>query len=89
MKKPAFKPLKTAALDENQAEQARPGHGVPSQNPEYAPQFWLDPGEAEREANSVLMRGGVLAGAATGTAIGVATAGPAGVLVAPARQSKA
>ncbi len=67
--------------DEDLAEQARPGHGIPSQDPTSAAQLPLEPGEAEREAKSVLMGGGIVAGAAAGAGIGVAVAGPVGVLV--------
>ena len=71
----------TPPLDEDLAEQAKPGHGIPSQDPDAAAQTQLKPHEAEREANSVLIGGGVMAGVATGAAIGVAVAGPVGVLV--------
>ena len=71
----------TAPVDADLAEQARPGHGVPSQDPDPAAQLPLAPAEAEREAQSVLTGGGVVAGAATGALIGVALGGPVGVLV--------
>ena len=71
----------TAPVDEDLAAQARPGHGIPSQDPDPAAQIPLQPEEAEREANSALMGGGVVAGAATGATIGVVMAGPVGVLV--------
>lgn len=71
----------TPPVDEDLAEQANPGHGIPSQDPNAAAQTALEPQDAEREANSVLMGGGVMAGAATGVAIGVAVAGPVGALV--------
>ncbi len=74
-------PLNTTPVDEDLAEQAHPGHGVPSQDPASAAQFPLGPEEAQREANSALMGGGVVAGAATGAAIGAAVAGPVGVVV--------
>ena len=74
-------PSSTAPADEDLAEQANPGHGIPSQDPDAAAQTPLEPDDAEREANSVLMGGGVVAGAATGAAIGVAVAGPVGILV--------
>jgi pimeloyl-ACP methyl ester carboxylesterase len=74
-------PYNNVPVDEDLAEQANPGHGIPSQDPNTAAQTLLEPHEAEREANSVLMGGGVVAGAATGAAIGVAVAGPVGVLV--------
>lgn len=74
-------PPKTASADEDLAEQARPGHGTPSQDPNPAAQMPLEPEEAEREANSVLTGGGVIVGAATGAAIGSVVAGPVGAVV--------
>jgi non-heme chloroperoxidase len=71
----------TPPVDEDLAEQAHRGHGVPSQDPAPAAQFPLEPKEVKREAHSVLVGGGVMAGAATGAAIGVASAGPVGVVV--------
>lgn len=68
-------------VDPDLAEQAVPGHGVPSQDPDPAAQVRLSPEDAEREAGSVLMGGGLVAGAAAGAAVGAAIAGPAGVLV--------
>ncbi len=82
MKTPAnHAPQRDAAADEDLREQARPGHGVPSQDPSAGAQFALGPEEAEREAHSVYAGGGVLAGAAAGAAVGAAVAGPVGVLV--------
>jgi pimeloyl-ACP methyl ester carboxylesterase len=69
------------ATDEDLREQALPGHGVPSQDPDPSAQPALDLGEAQREAHSVLTGGGLVAGAATGAAIGAAVAGPVGVVV--------
>ena len=78
----SFTPLpKTLPVDADMAEQANPGHGIPSQDPDAAAQTPLEPQDVEREANSVLIGGGVMAGAATGAAIGIAVAGPVGVLV--------
>ncbi len=74
-------PSHTPPVDEDLVKQARPGHGIPSQDPDPAAQVLLEPQEAEREAKSVLMGGGMVAGMATGAAIGVAVAGPVGVLV--------
>lgn len=74
-------PSKTAPADQDLADQARPGHGIPSQDPSPAAQMPLEPGEAEREANSVLTGGGMVAGAATGAVIGTAVAGPVGAVV--------
>ncbi len=80
----ATPPSNTAPVDEDLAEQARPGYGVPSQDPNPAAQIPLEPEEAEREANSALMGGGVVAGVATGATIGVIVAGPVGVVVGAA-----
>ena len=77
----ATPPSNTAPVDKDLAEQARPGHGIPSQDPNPAAQTALEPEEAEREAKSVFMGGGLVAGAATGATIGVAVAGPVGVVV--------
>ena len=77
-------PSTTAPADEDLAEQARPGHGIPSQDPDPAAQTQLEPEEAAREARSVLMGGGVVAGAATGATVGAVDAGPAGVVVGAA-----
>ncbi|PZO16837.1 MAG: hypothetical protein DCF26_10760 [Burkholderiales bacterium] len=73
---------KTELVDKDMAEQARPGHGIPSQDPEPAAQSPLNPDEAEREAKSVLAGGGVIVGAAAGAAIGTLVAGPVGAVVA-------
>jgi non-heme chloroperoxidase len=77
-------PSRTAPADEDLAEQARPGHGIPSQDPDPSAQFWQEPAAEQREVQSALMGGGVVAGAATGATIGVAVAGPAGVVVGAA-----
>jgi pimeloyl-ACP methyl ester carboxylesterase len=74
-------PSNTAPADKDLAEQALPGHGIPSQDTDPAAQIALEPQEAEREAQSVLMGGGMVAGAATGATIGVMVAGPVGVVV--------
>ena len=81
-----MKPLTTqqpsdTSIDPDLAEQARPGHGVPSQDPAPEAQFPLVPEERERESKSVFTGGGALVGAATGAAVGMAVAGPVGVLV--------
>ena len=68
-------------VDPDLAEQAVPGHGVPSQDPNSAAQVALTPEEAERESKSALMGGGIVAGVATGAAVGAVVAGPVGVLV--------
>lgn len=74
-------PSKKALPDDDLAEQARPGHGIPSQDPDPAAQLPLEPGEAGREANSVLAGGGAMVGVATGAAIGSVVAGPVGAVV--------
>lgn len=71
-------------VDEDLAEQARPGHGIPSQDPNPAAQISQEPEDQQREVESVLVGGGAVAGAATGAAIGVAAAGPVGVVVGAA-----
>ena len=71
----------TAPVDEDLAEQARPGYGIPSQDPRPAAQMPLEPEESEREAKSVLTGGGVIVGAASGAAIGSVVAGPVGAVV--------
>ena len=74
----ATPPSNPAAPDQDLAGQARPGFGIPSQDPRPGAQTLLAPEEAEREAKSVLVGGGALAGAATGATIGIAMAGPVG-----------
>ena len=68
-------------VDPDLVDQAVPGHGVPSQDPDPAAQVGLDPEEAERESKSVLIGGGLVAGLAAGAAVGAAVAGPVGILV--------
>jgi len=74
-------PSKSAPADEDLTEQARPGYGIPSQDPRPGAQMPLESEEAEREAKSVLTGGGVVAGAATGAAVGAVVAGPVGAVV--------
>lgn len=74
-------PADTDMVDQDMAEQARPGHGIPSQDTSLAAQSALQPKEAEREAHSVLTGGGVMLGAAAGAAIGTVVAGPVGAVV--------
>ena len=74
-------PSSTVPVDEDLAEQALPGHGIPSQDPDPAAQTALEPQDVAREAHSVLMGGGLIVGAATGAGVGVMVAGPVGVLV--------
>jgi len=81
MNQPTTPPPRTVPVDADLAEQARPDHGVPSQDPASAAQLPLEPEEAEREAKSVLVGGGMVAGSAAGAAVGVAVAGPVGAIV--------
>ncbi len=74
-------PSSTATVDEDLAERAKPGHGIPSMDTNVSAQILLEPDEAEREAKTALTGGGSVAGAATGAAIGVKVAGPVGVMV--------
>lgn len=73
--------LNVVSVDEDVGGQAHTGHGIPSQDPESGAQFRLKPDEAEREAKSALVGGGVVAGVAAGAAIGAAVAGPVGIFV--------
>ena len=75
------RPSNSASADGDLAEQARPGYGIPSQDPRPAAQVALHPEEAEREAKSVFVGGGMMAGAAAGATIGVVAGGPVGVVV--------
>ena len=75
------RPLSIANTDPDLAEQARSGHGIPSQDPSPAAQVPLLPEEAEREAKSVYVGGGAMAGIAAGAAIGAVAGGPVGALV--------
>mgnify|MGYP003616799037 CR=1 FL=1 len=68
-------------IDPDLAEQAKPGHGVPSQDPSGAAQVGLLPDEAEREAKSSFVGGGAVAGMVAGAAAGAVVGGPIGVLV--------
>lgn len=71
----------TPPVDADEAAQARPGYGVPSQDPRAGAQSPLPAHEAVREERSVYAGGGMVAGAAVGAAIGVVVAGPVGVVV--------
>ena len=75
------RPLDVEPVDKDLAEQAQPGHGIPSQDPDAAAQIPITAAESDREAHSALMGGGLIAGAATGAAVGAVVAGPVGVLV--------
>jgi len=84
MNPPAVAPSPLVPADRDLADQASPGHGIPSQDPDAAAQTPLEPGEIQREAQSVLVGGGMVAGMATGASIGVMVAGPVGVVVGAA-----
>jgi hypothetical protein len=81
MTTPHDAPRKPSPDDTDLARQARPGYGIPSQDPRPGAQSPLAGAEAEREARSVFAGGGVVAGAITGSAIGLLAAGPAGALI--------
>ncbi|KAF1045035.1 hypothetical protein [Xylophilus sp.] len=75
--------------DTDLAEQAHPGYGIPSQDPRPGAQQPLTSAEADREAHSVYMGGGIMVGAAAGAAVGAAVAGPVGTVVGGAAGSVA
>lgn len=83
---PSDGPLPNTApeVDQDIADQALPGHGIPSQDPDNAAQVALSPEEATREANSALTGGGLVVGVATGAAIGGVVGGPVGIVVGAA-----
>ena len=81
MNKPSTPPVNAAPADPDLQEQARPGFGIPSQDPRPAAQIPMGAEEARRESSSVLVGGGVMAGAAAGATVGVVAAGPVGVVV--------
>ena len=76
-----IKPTSVKPVDPDIAEQALPGHGVPSQDPNPAAQLALNPKEAARESKSAMIGGGLVAGTAVGAAVGAVVAGPVGVFV--------
>lgn len=69
------------AMDPDVAQQAVPGHGVPSQDPNPEAQVMLSVQEAEREVRSSLVGGGLIAGAALGAALGAVMAAGVGIVV--------
>jgi len=81
MNESTLQPPQAVPADPDLAEQAQPGHGVPSQDPDAAAQVALAPEEAAREAKSVMAGSGMVGGAALGAGIGVAVGGPVGVVV--------
>ena len=83
MNAPPAQPSAPALPDEDLAEQARPGHGIPSQDTNPAAQYPLGPAEAERESRSVLTGGGVVGGP-VGVVVGGTLGAVAGALGAAA-----
>lgn len=81
MNNPIRSPETRMPTDPDLVEQALPGHGVPSQDPDPRAQVGLTPAEAAREMSSSIVGGGALAGVAVGAAVGAAVAGPVGILV--------
>lgn len=80
MTSPIPLPTDVKPVDPDIAEQAVPGHGIPSQDPTPAAQVGLSSAEAKRESKSALIGGGLVAGIAAGAAVGAAVAGPVGIL---------
>lgn len=72
---------RAAEFDPDLAGQARPGHGVPSQDPDAAAQYAIEADRAIEERRTVFVGAGVMAGAAAGAAVGAAAAGPVGVVL--------
>jgi len=81
MTSPTPLPTDVKPVDPDIAEQAVPGRGVPSQDPNLAAQVGLSNEEAARESKSALTGGGLVAGLAAGAAVGAVVAGPVGVVV--------
>ena len=72
MNSPVITPPTLTSVDEDVAKQARPGHGIPSQDPNPTAQFAQEPAAVQSEVKSALVGGGVVGGAVTGATIGVA-----------------
>ena len=81
MNTPASPAPPSVTTDDDLAAQARPGFGIPSQDPRPAAQQRLSPAEAQRESKSSFMGGGAMVGAAAGAGIGLAVDGPIGVVL--------
>lgn len=79
--KPTATVKRPSRPDPDLTEQARPGHGIPSQDPNPAAQQPLQAHEAEREAQSAMVGGGLVAGQVIGASLGALAAGPVGLLV--------
>lgn len=59
---------------------AKPGHGVPSQDPDPAAQYPIAWDHAAQERKSVFAGAGGIAGAAMGVLASIALAGPAAIV---------
>jgi hypothetical protein len=68
-----------AHTDEDLLELAKPGHGVPSQDPDPSAQYPIGRELAAEEERTVFVGAGVMLGAALGAVVGIAAAGPVGV----------
>lgn len=71
-------PHRPSRTDRDLAKQAKPGHGVPSQDPDPAAQFPMGRDLAVREKKTVFVSAGVMTGAALGAVLGTVLVGPVG-----------
>ena len=75
------KPTPSQPHDPDLAQQARPGHGVPSQDLDPAAQMPLSVAESARELRSAFTGGGMIAGTGLGCIMGLIVAGGAGAML--------
>lgn len=68
-------------VDPDLAEQAVPGHGVPSQDPGPATQYQMSEKESARESRSTLVTGCMIFGIIVGAGLCAAVAGLMGVFI--------
>ena len=66
--------------DPDLTEQAKAGHGVPSQDPDPRAQYPIEHERATAEQKTVFMGAGVMVGAVAGAIVGTAVAGPVGIV---------
>lgn len=77
----SLRALLSRLQDPDLADQAVPGHGITSQDPDQAAQIRMGKAEALRESRSTMMAGFMIFGAALGSAAGAAVGGPVGIFV--------